>query len=279
MKAWFITGAGRGLGAQIAQAALVAGHQVVATGRNAAAVRAALGPQERLLVLALDVTNESQARAAARRALKEFGRIDVLVNNAGYGLLGGVEEATGDEVEAVFRTNVFGTLNVIRAVLPSMRARREGHIVNLSSIGGYSASVGWGVYGATKFAIEGISESLGKELDHLGVHVTVVEPGYFRTGFLGGDSLRRAAASISDYSPSVGRMRTFAQSANGQQPGDPERLAQVLVDIGGSPKPPRRLALGSDTVRAIRAKNAAVELELAQWLDVSTSTDFVPAEA
>lgn len=171
MKTWFITGASRGFGARVAQLALEQGDNVVATARNAAGVTDRLGQHSNLLALPLDVTDEEQARAAAARAVERFGRIDVLLNNAGFGLLGAVEEATAEEVERLYRTNVFGLLGVTRGVLPYMRAQRSGRILNISSIGGYRSAAGFGVYCSTKFAVEGLSEALNQELAPLGIHV------------------------------------------------------------------------------------------------------------
>ena len=188
-KTWFITGASRGLGALIAEQALGRGDNVVATARDPARVVSRLGDSPNLLAVALDVTNEAQARAAADAAVARFGRIDILLNNAGFGLLGAVEEATAPEIERVYATNVFGLLAVTRAVLPHMRRQRSGHVLNISSIGGYAASAGWGVYCSTKFAVEGITEALALELKPLGVHATVIEPGFFRTDFLDAQSL------------------------------------------------------------------------------------------
>jgi NAD(P)-dependent dehydrogenase (short-subunit alcohol dehydrogenase family) len=270
MKNWFITGASRGFGALIAEAAL-ATDAVVATARDPSSI----ADHPRLLKLPLDVTNEGQARDVAARAIEKFGRIDVLVNNAGYGLLGAVEEAIAIEVERVFATNVFGLLNVTRAVLPYMREQRSGHIINVSSIGGYASSAGWGVYCATKFAVEGVSEALSIELAPLGIHATVVEPGYFRTDFLSAQSLSSTAARIDDYADTVGEMRTFAAVMNHQQPGDPQRLAQAIVQLAATHKPPTRLALGSDTVARTEEKHRDVERELDLWRAVSLSTDFV----
>ena len=209
-----------------------------------------------------------------REASKSFGRIDVLVNNAGYGLLGAVEEASTIEVERVFATNVFGLLNVTRAVLPYMRKRRSGHIINMSSIGGYASYAGWGAYCATKFAVEGISEALSIELAPLGIHATVVEPGYFRTDFLSAQSLSSTAVRIGDYADTVGRMRAFVAAADHQQAGDPRRLAQAIVQLAAARKPPTRLALGSDTVARIEEKHRDVERELDVWRPVSLSTEF-----
>lgn len=222
----------------------------------------------------MDVTNEEQVQGAIATALDKFGQIDVLVNNAGFGLLGAVEECSAKEVESVYRTNVFGLLNVIRSVLPSMRQRRSGHIINISSIGGYRASGGWGVYSSTKFAVEGITEALHDELAPLGIHATVVEPGYFRTNFLDGSSLRPSAVQILDYAETVGKMRDIAAERNYQQPGDPVKLAQAILQIVNVDEPPLRLPLGTDTLQAIAEKNAYVEQEIAKWRSLAESTDY-----
>ncbi|MBQ5947602.1 oxidoreductase [Massilia sp. ST3] len=277
MKTWFITGASRGFGLLIAKAALAAGDKVVATARQPQAVIDAVGAHEDLLALALDVTDEHAAVAAAGEALARFGRIDVLVNNAGYGLLGAVEESSADEVRRIYETNVFGLLNVTRAVLPAMRRQRAGHVINFSSLGGYAAYHGWGVYGSTKFAVEGLSEALAQELQPLGVHVTVVEPGFFRTDFLDASSLSSTAARITDYAATVGAMREFAAGANHRQPGDPHKLASAIVVLAESPRPPLRLQLGSDTVERVRAKHLAVERELRAWQALAVSTDLAEA--
>lgn len=279
MKTWFITGASRGFGLRIARLALEQGDNVVATARRAEAVIETLGSRERLLALPLDVTDEAQAQAAAAAAVEAFGSIDVLVNNAGFGLLGAVEEASAEDVERVYRTNVFGLLNVTRAVLPVMRAQRSGRILNISSIGGYRAGPGFGVYSSTKFAVEGLSESLHAELAPLGVHVTVVEPGYFRTDFLDATSLTVSGGEIADYAETAGRVRQAAADLNHGQPGDPDRLAQVLVDFADAANPPVRLPLGSDTVAAIEAKHVSDAAIVAKWREVSVSTDFAAAEA
>ena len=270
MKTWFITGASRRFGALIMKSVLASGDAVVATARDPSSI----ADHPLLLKLPLDVTNEGQAREAAARGFEKFGRIDVLVNNAGYGLLGAVEEASAIEIERVFATNVFGLLNVTRAVLPYMRKRRSGHIINMSSIGGYASFSGWGVYCATKFAVEGVSEALSIELAPLGIRATVVEPGFFRTDFLSAQSLSSTAMRIDDYADTVGKTRTFAAAANHQQPGDPQRLAQVIVQLAAASKPPTRLGLGSDTVARIEEKHRDVERELDLWRSVSLSTDF-----
>ena len=276
-KTWFITGASRGLGALIAEQALGRGDNVVATARDPARVVSRLGDSPNLLAVALDVTNEAQARAAADAAVARFGRIDILLNNAGFGLLGAVEEATAPEIERVYATNVFGLLAVTRAVLPHMRRQRSGHVLNISSIGGYAASAGWGVYCSTKFAVEGITEALALELKPLGVHATVIEPGFFRTDFLDAQSLSVSPSHIDDYADTAGAMRSFAASANHAQPGDPAKLARALMTVVDAAEPPLRLPFGSDAVRRIEAKNAAVAQELARWRDLSVSTDATVA--
>lgn len=274
MQTWFITGASRGFGLRVARLALERGDKVVATARRAQAISDVLGEHDNLLAISLDVTDEAQAREAAKAAALRFGRIDVLLNNAGFGLLGAVEEAAAEEVERVYRTNVFGLLNVTRAVLPYMRSQRSGRILNISSIGGYRGAAGFGVYSSTKFAVEGLSEALHAELAPLGIHVTVVEPGYFRTDFLDASSLTVSPTSIPDYNETAGAVRSRAADLNHLQPGDPDKLARVLVDFASAPNPPVRLPLGSDTVAAIEAKHKADAAILAEWRSVSVSTDF-----
>src|ERR1700733_4410144 len=202
LKVWFITGASKGFGMALTKAALDAGDTVVATARNPKSIEDVFGKQDRLLTLKLDVTNEQQAKEAVNAALKRFGQIDVLVNNAGRGLVGAVEEVTAQEVRAAFAVNVEGTLNVTRAALPSMRARKSGHILNLSSVGGFVSWPGWGIYCATKFMVEGFSEAMHAELKPLGIKVTIVEPGPFRTDFLDDSSLGRTKPS----SPTTARL-------------------------------------------------------------------------
>jgi NAD(P)-dependent dehydrogenase (short-subunit alcohol dehydrogenase family) len=281
-RVWFITGASRGLGALIARAALADGNAVVATGRNVASIVEQFGDSEALrnalLPVALDVTNEAQAKAAVAAAVEKFGRIDVLVNNAGFGLLAAVEESSDADVRRMFDTNVFGLLNVTRAVLPVMRAQRSGHVINMSSIGGYRAAAGFGVYSSTKFAVEGITEALHAELAPLGVHATVVEPGYFRTDFLDGSSLVVGKEVIADYDATSGAVRRKAVELNHKQPGNPRKLAAALVQLADAQQPPVRLPLGTDTLQAIAAKNAYVVEETEQWVELSRSTDFAADE-
>lgn len=274
MRTWFITGASRGFGALFTEKALASGDAVVAAARNPQQLTDRFGSHPNLLAVKLDVTNESEAQQAAAAAIERFGSIDVLVNNAGYGLLGAIEEATAEEIEKIYATNVFGLLKVTRAVLPQMRKQRSGHIVNLSSIGGYGSYPGWGIYGSTKFAVESLSETLHMELAPLGIHVTVVEPGFFRTDFLDASSLAISPNAISDYADTAGAMRKFAASANHGQPGDPAKLADGLMTMVNSPHPPLRMPFGSDTVALIESENAKVAAELAKWRELAVSTDF-----
>ncbi|MGM0876387.1 MAG: oxidoreductase [Bacillota bacterium] len=273
-KVWFITGAARGIGLEILKAVLETGDNVVATVRSSAESLAdKLGNPENLQVVLLDITDEQQAIAAANQAVQKFGQIDVLVNNAGYGLLSAVEEATADEVRKNFETNVFGLLNVTRAVLPHMRKKRSGHIINISSVGGLSGYIGWGVYGSTKFAVEGLTETLALELAPLGIHATVVAPGFFRTEFLDAASLTRSGHIIPDYDQTVGEMRKFATQANKKQPGDPVKLAKAIVKVANAEKPPVHLPLGKDSLQRYREKTANFEKDIESWYDVITGTD------
>lgn len=274
MRTWFITGASRGFGTLIAERALLAGDAVIATARNPQDITDRLGDQPNLLAVRLDVTREEEAHQAVAEGIKRFGRIDVLINNAGFGVLGAVEETSASETERLFATNVFGLLNVTRAVLPHMRAQRSGRVINISSIGGYQAYMGWGVYGSTKFAVEGITEALHQELAPLGIQATVVEPGFFRTDFLDEQSLIKTRLELADYDETVGKMRAFAEAANHTQPGDPQKFTEAMLTLVNAPNPPQRLALGSDTVARIEAKNRLVAQELAEWNELALSTDF-----
>jgi NAD(P)-dependent dehydrogenase (short-subunit alcohol dehydrogenase family) len=273
-RVWMITGASRGMGAEITAAALAQGDAVVATARKSSAITDALGSQPGLLAVDLDVTSESAALQAVKLAMEHFGRVDVLVNNAGYGLAGAVEESSAEEVRSIFDTNVMGLLNVTRAVLPRMRSQRSGHVINMSSLGGYQVGAGFGVYGSTKFAVEGLSEALHAELTPLGIHVTVVEPGYFRTDFLDSSSAMEARNVIADYAETAGKVRVSARAYSHRQPGDPKRLAQALLTLVSAENPPLRLQLGTDALTRIREKHAFVEQELQTWEALSRSTDF-----
>jgi NAD(P)-dependent dehydrogenase (short-subunit alcohol dehydrogenase family) len=269
-QTWFITGAARGIGAQVVQAALAAGHNVVATARQHSSIQL---DHERLLALDLDVADATQAQAAVQAAQSRFGRIDVLVNNAGYGQLGLFEESTVAEVEQQFATNVFGLLHVTRAVLPVMRAQRSGHVLNVSSIAGMRGIPGGTLYCASKFAVEGFSEGLAQELAPFGIRVTIVEPGAFRTDFLDGQSMRFGSQPIADYAAQSTQTRAGFGARNHLQPGDPARLAAVLLELAAHPQPPLRFAAGSDAVEIIGAKIEALRGELEAWKALSVTTD------
>ena len=273
-KVWFITGASRGFGLEITKAALIAGDKGVATVRGQINELTEIAADNKNLhVLTLDVANEAATKTAAEAAIEKFGKIDVLVNNAGFGLLSAIEEGTDMEIRKMYDTNVFGLLHVTRAILPYMRARKSGHVINISSVGGLASAPGWGLYASTKFALEGITEAMADELKALGIFATVVEPGYFRTNFLDGSSLTRAGNIIDDYAGTVGQMREFATQVSYKQPGDPVKLAAAIIKLAASENPPVHLPLGRDTLAAYRAKTAAMENDIASWETVVVNTD------
>ncbi|MEO5796117.1 MAG: oxidoreductase [Rhodoferax sp.] len=268
---WFITGAARGIGAHTVQAALAAGHNVVATARQRGSIQAT---GDRLLALDLDVTDAAQAQAAVQAAVAHFGRIDVLVNNAGYGQMGLFEEVSAAQAQAQFDTNVFGLFHVTRAVLPVMRQQRAGHVFNLSSIGGIEGGhPGASLYCATKFAVEGFSEGLAQEVQPFGIRVTIIEPGYFRTDFLDAQSVRYGSMAVPDYAAQSADISAKYGRYNHQQPGDPARLAAVLLQLAAHPTPPLRFAAGSDAVAVVGAKIDSLRAELAAWQALSVTTD------
>jgi len=274
---WFITGASRGLGAAIARAALQAGHHVVATGRDAAAVQAALAADasDRLLALALDVTRPDQALLAVGAALDRFGRIDVLVNNAGYGQLGMFEDVDAADVEAQFATNVFGLMHVTRAVLPTLRAQRSGHVFNLSSVGGWAGFAGASLYCASKFAVEGFSASLAPEVAPFGIRVTSVAPGFFRTDFLDARSIRYgsgATAAQADYADASATLRATYDGHSHQQAGDPAKLASALLALAAHPQPPLNFVVGADAVGMALAKIERLRGDVQAWRVLSEAT-------
>ncbi|HEY4277247.1 MAG TPA: oxidoreductase [Conexibacter sp.] len=270
---WLITGAARGFGYELAKQALERGDRVVATARDRARAEQALGTHERLLAIDLDVTKEGAADAAVAAALDRFGRIDVLVNNAGNGLLGAIEEVSDREARDVFDTNVFGLLAVTRAVLPTMRRQRSGRVLHMSSVGGVDARAAFGVYSATKFAVEAIGVAMRYELAPLGIDVTIVEPGTFSTDFLDASSLARAAARIDDYAASSGVAHTWADETNHAQPGDPVKAATAMIEAVAAAEPPLHLALGADAVARIEGHLDATRAELDRWRPLSLSTD------
>ena len=274
MTTWLITGCSTGLGRSLAEAVLEAGFNAVVTARDPRAVEDLASAHPRTAAaVALDVTKADQVTGAVELAEQRFGGVDVLVNNAGYGYRGAVEEGDGEEVADLFATNVFGAVSMIKAVLPGMRARRRGAILNVSSIAGRLAAPGSGYYSATKFALEGMSDALRKEVGPLGIRVVVIEPGAFRTDFAG-RSLRQAGAAIPDYAETAGPRRKENDTTHGTQRGDPARAARVMIGIVEGEKAPFRLLLGSDAVDRATAELEAQLQEIEDWKDVSTSTDF-----
>jgi len=274
-KVWFITGASKGFGFEIAKAALATGDKVVATVRkNATELAKKLGNEDRTLVVTLDVSKEAEVKTGVKQAIDKFGRIDVLVNNAGYGLLAATEEATNEEVKKQYDTNVFGLLNVTRAVLPQMRQQGSGHIINISSLFGYLNSVpGFGLYGSTKYAVEGITEGLALELKPLGIHVTAAAPGLFSTEFVSTDSYQSSQLVLDAYKDSVGAIRNITGQIHGNQPGDPAKLADVIVKLAASSNPPVHLPIGPDSVENFRKKTAQMSKEVDEWETISNSTN------
>ena len=270
-QTWFVTGASQGLGAVLVEHLLAAGHQVVATSRSLAALDGLAS--DRLLPLKVDIADEADVQRAVQAAVDRFGRIDVVVNNAGYGLLGGVEEVSDAEARRIFDVNVFGLLNVTRAVLPVMRAAGRGHVLNLSSVFGLVAGAGWGLYCSTKFAVEGLSEALAQEVAPFGIKVTLIEPGYFRTNFLTGGSLASAGAPIAAYDQ-IRSVHEAHTQIDGAQIGDPVQAARAMIAVVGQAEPPLRLLLGSDALSYARAKLAALAGDFDANEALTLSTDY-----
>jgi NAD(P)-dependent dehydrogenase (short-subunit alcohol dehydrogenase family) len=274
-RVWFITGASTGFGRLLAEQVLAAGERAVATARKPEQIAelSAKNP-ENCLTVALDVTEDSAIEAAVDAAIQKFGRIDVLVNNAGYGLAGAIEEATEIEYMPVFETNVFGLIRVTRAVLPHLRKQRSGHIVNLSSIG----SPGWGYYNASKFAVEGFSEALAAEVAPLGIHVTIVEPGPFRTDFLGRSGVE-AKLRIADYDATAGKTRQYFHDQAGKQAGDPAKAAAAIIKAVDAIDPPKHLVLGKLAFDRLNTRLEHWKQELDAWRDLSLGADFENASS
>lgn len=275
-KVWFVTGASKGLGLALVQKLLAGGYAVAATSRSAADLQAAVGvSSERFLPLAVSLTEEASVKEAIAATVAQFGRIDVVVNNAGYGLNGSLEELSDAESRGNFDVNVFGTLNVIRAVMPQLRAQQSGHILNVSSIAGFVGDfAGFGIYCATKFAVTGFSEALAAEVAPFGVKVTIIEPGYFRTDFLKAGSFVTPQNEMSEYKEVRESQARHEQQINGQQPGDPDKAADVMIRIAGEANPPLHLLLGSDAFSLAQSKIASLTANMQTWEEVSRSTDF-----
>jgi NAD(P)-dependent dehydrogenase (short-subunit alcohol dehydrogenase family) len=268
---WFITGAGRGMGVEIAKAALAAGNAVVGTGRNTDAVAKALGPADDLLVVKLDTTNHADAEAAVRAAVDRFGRVDVLVNNAANFIAGYFEELTPAQIERQLATSLIGPMNVTRAVLPVMRRQRSGQILSISSGAGLVGFAFCSAYAASKFGLEGWMESLAPEVAPFGIHTTIVNPGFFRTELLTEQSASYAAPSIADYADGRAQQLTWWEAQSGQQPGDPAKLAQALITIAGEEPPLRRFIAGADAIGLAEQKVQDLQKQINAYRDLSTS--------
>ncbi|HEX3982262.1 MAG TPA: oxidoreductase, partial [Acidisoma sp.] len=275
-KIWFITGISRGFGLELANALLARGDAVIGTTRNGSA-DVARG-KGRLDILELDVTDAQAVKKAVAAAIKLHGRIDVVINNAGYGLLSSVEEATDEEIEHVFAVNFHGTRRVIQAVLPQLRAQRSGHIINITSMAAVAPNPGSGYYSAAKMAVEGMSQSLAKEVGPLGIHVTLVEPSAFRTDFLSEHSIRRSAGSLKDYAETAGASRERLNAMAGKQAGDPVRAAAAIIQVADSPKPPLHLVLGSDAYHRTRQMLDAFASDVEAWKAVAIGADYETAK-
>jgi len=277
-KVWLITGSSTGFGRSLTEAVLKHGYRVIATARKPEQLSDLIEQYpDTAKAVRLDVTNPQEVRDAVKAALEAFGRIDVLVNNAGYGAVGAIEEVSDEAIRRQFETNVFGALNLTRAVLPTLRQQRSGHILNLSSVGGFVSFGATGVYCATKFALEAVSEALAKEVASLGIKVTIIEPGAFRTDF-NGRSLVAPEDLIEDYAPVSGAFLQWLEQMDGKQPGDPAKAAEAMIQVVESDNPPLRLALGADAVGAIAEKLQSVKEELDTWKEVAVNTAFEGAE-
>ncbi len=271
---WFITGCSTGFGKELARLVLARGWRAVVTARNSDQVKELVsGHEENVLAVQLDVQNSSQIAEAVRQAEEKFGHIDVLVNNAGYGYLAAVEEGEDDQVRAMFETNFFGLVALTNAVLPGMRKRRSGHVVNVSSIGGLMSFAATGYYHATKYAVEGISESLSIELAPLGIKVLIVEPGPFRTDWAG-RSLLESKTVIVDYDATAGERRRQSRARSGQQQGDPVRGAEAILEAVGSENPPLRLLLGKPALDMAYKKLETLKKDFDAWRKTTLGADY-----
>ncbi|WP_421943800.1 SDR family oxidoreductase [Pedobacter sp.] len=274
-KVWFVTGASKGLGLTLVKKLLSKGYNVAATSRNLNDLSKAVGEFENFLPLSVDLMNEESVESAVSQTISKFGKLDVVVNNAGYGMLGALEELSDKEARENFDVNVFGSLNVIRKSLPQMRKQESGHIFNISSIGGFSGNFpGFGIYCATKFAVAGFTESLAAEVKSLGIKATVIEPGYFRTEFLTSGSLAVPANPIDAYKEVRDSQAAHQNDINNQQPGDPAKAADVIIAAADSDSAPLHLFLGPDAYHVANVKIADVQKDMEDWKALATATNF-----
>jgi len=273
-KVWFITGASKGFGLSIVKQLLCAGHFVAATSRNKEALAKAVSRDEsNFLPLQVDLTDESSISIALQHTYEEFGRIDVVINNEGYGIGGAIEELTDEETRQAFDINVFATLNVIRNVMPYLREQRSGHIINMSSSAGLAPGMGWSIYCAAKAAVITLSEVLAQDVKHLGVKVTCVSPGSFRTNFLNGESIAVAQNLIDDYGDITEARRSYLKR-DGQQPGDPEKAASAIIRVVGEENPPAHLLLGGDAYNRVLTRLDTLHSGIRAMGEVTCSTDL-----
>ncbi len=273
-RVWFITGSSTGFGRLLAEEVLRRGERVIATARNVSQLEELKNRfPDQIHTFALDVTKPAEIESVAAQAIAAFGHVDVLVNNAGYGVNGAIEEVSEDEFEPMFQTNLYGLIRMTRAFLPHLRQRRSGHIFNFSSIGGLIGSPGWGFYNTTKFAVEGFSEALAGEMKPLGVHVTVIEPGAFRTDFLG-RSGKLAKKEYPEYADTAGKAREYLKTQSGKQRGDPQKAVEAIIAVADSVEPPVHLVLGKQALTRYRDQIALRQKELATWETVTLGADF-----
>ncbi|MBC9932232.1 oxidoreductase [Chitinophaga qingshengii] len=273
-KVWFVTGASKGLGRDLVRKLLAAGYPVAATSRNLDELRK-IDTSDNFLPLTMQVNDETSVAKALADTVAHFGRVDVVVNNAGYGIVGSLEELTDQEARANFDINVFGTLNVVRKAMPYFRAQHSGHIFNVSSIAGFTGNFpGFGIYCATKFAVDGLSESLAAEAKPFGIHVTIVSPGYFRTDFLTTTSLAVPANPIADYTAVREAQDVHLNQINHNQAGDPEKAADAFIRVSEVENPPVHLFLGEDAYQLVHAKIDAIKGELETWKETTVNTGF-----
>lgn len=275
-KVWFVTGASKGLGLTLVKKLLAEGYSVAATSRNVSELQKVISTENSdFLPLEVDLVNESSVSGAISKTVEKFGKLDVIVNNAGYGQLGTLEELTDKESRQNFDTNVFGSLNVIRKSMPYLRTQKSGLVINIASIGGLTGDFpGWGIYCATKFAVVGFTEGLAAEAKEFGVNATVVYPGYFRTEFLTGGSLRTPENEIDAYTVTRQIQKAHEQDINGNQPGDPEKAAVALIELAAMENPPVHLVLGSDAFQMANNKLSTLQNEISDFKTLSISTDY-----
>lgn len=272
-KVWYITGASKGIGRSLVEQLLGRGHKVAATSRQIDALLDIAGTNDDFLPLQVDLANEESIATSIEKTKSTFGKIDVIVNNAGYGIGGAIEELSEQEINDSFNINFFAIVKVIQQALPHLRSQRSGHIFNISSIAGFAPGIGWSIYAASKFAVSGLSEALANDLKPLGIHVTVVSPGWFRTNFAKPDSISFSQKQIDDYSFVRTAHEKFS-AMDGKQLGDPDKVAEVLIALANNPNPPVNFFMGSDAYKRANDKISQLSQQIEQWRNLSSSTDF-----